>query len=449
MIGSLARKLSSIFSSLASSQRITEENIANSIREVRLALLDADVYYPVVKDFIAKVKQKVIGEKVWKHVSPGQQFIRCLHEELTTLLGNSDKEELIIQGNPSVVLLCGLQGAGKTTTCAKLASYVIEEGKAKKVLVVPCDRKRFAAVDQLKTLIAQTQADLYQSEGGNPVEITREALEYAKAYNYDFVLIDTAGRLHLDDELMSELASIQKVSQAKERLFVMNLAMGQDAVATAQAFDDLLDLTGVIISMTDGDARAGAILSMKSVLGKPIKFEGCGERIRDLRLFNPASMADRILGMGDTVNLVNEIRQYISEEEDQELGKKLTTATFTYNDYYKQIQAFRRLGPLRKLMSMMPRMHGAQPSDQDIEESERQMKHTEAIILSMTPEEREERVELDMSRMKRIASGCGLTLGDVNRFRKHMAQSKKFFKGMTKEKMEQMKKKMSGGSPWR
>ncbi|AFS24869.1 signal recognition particle protein [Chlamydia psittaci] len=447
MISSLSQKLSSIFSSLVASRRITEENISEAIREVRLALLDADVNYHVVKSFIAKVKEKVLGEEVWKHVSPGQQFIRYLHEELTELLG--DKTDLNTSGNPGVILLCGLQGTGKTTTCAKLAAYVLEERKAKKVLVVPCDLKRFAAVEQLRNLISKTKAELYNSEGQDPVKVVSQALDYAKQEGHDLVLIDTAGRLHVDEVLMEELASIQKVSHACERLFVMNLAMGQDAVSTAKAFDNYLDLTGVIISMTDGDARAGAVLSMKSLLGKPIKFEGCGERIQDLRPFNAESMADRILGMGDTVHFVQKMRECISEEEDEELGKKLIESTFTYEDYYKQIKAFRRMGPLRKLMGMMPSFCGAKPSDKEIADSEEHMKKTEAIILSMTPQERKEEVDLDMSRMKRIASGCGLTLGDVNQFRKRMMQSKKFFKNMSKERIEQMKKKMSGGNLWR
>ncbi|WP_375793161.1 signal recognition particle protein [Chlamydia sp. 12-01] len=447
MISSLSQKLSSIFSSLISSRRITEENISEAIREVRLALLDADVNYHVVKSFIVKVKEKILGEEVWKHVSPGQQFIQYLHAELTELL--SGKADLVISGNPGVILLCGLQGTGKTTTCAKLAAYVLEERKAKKVLVVPCDLKRFAAVDQLRNLISKTQAELYNSEGQDPVKVVSQALDYAKQHGHDLILIDTAGRLHVDEVLMKELASIQQVSKSCERLFVMNLAMGQDAVATAKAFDDYLDLTGVIISMTDGDARAGAVLSMKSLLGKPIKFEGCGEKIQDLRPFNAESMADRILGMGDTVHFVQKMRECISEEEDEELGKKLIESTFTYEDYYKQMKAFRRMGPLRKLMGMMPNFGGTKPSDKDIADSEEHMKKTEAIILSMTPQERKEGVELDMSRMKRIAAGCGLTLGDVNQFRKRMAQSKKFFKNMSKERMEQMKKKMSGGNLWR
>ncbi|AAP05400.1 signal recognition particle protein [Chlamydia caviae] len=447
MISSLSQKLSSIFSSLVSSRRITEENISEAIREVRLALLDADVNYHVVKSFIAKVKEKILGEEVWKHVSPGQQFIRYLHEELTELL--SGKADLITSGNPGVILLCGLQGTGKTTTCAKLAAYALEEGKAKKVLVVPCDLKRFAAVDQLRNLISKTRAELYNPEGQDPVKVASQALDYAKQHGHDLVLIDTAGRLHVDEVLMEELASIQKISKSCERLFVMNLAMGQDAVTTAKAFDDYLDLTGVIISMTDGDARAGAVLSMKSLLGKPIKFEGCGEKIQDLRPFNAESMADRILGMGDTVHFVQKMRECISEEEDEELGKKLIESTFTYEDYYKQMKAFRRMGPLKKLMGMMPSFGGAKPSDKDIADSEEHMKKTEAIILSMTPEERKEEVELDMSRMKRIAAGCGLTVGDVNQFRKRMAQSKKFFKNMSKERIEQMKKKMSGGNLWR
>ncbi|EPP35053.1 signal recognition particle protein [Chlamydia ibidis] len=448
MISSLSQKLSSVFSSLVSSRRITEENICESIREVRLALLDADVNYHVVKSFIAKVREKILGNEIWKDVSPGQQFIRCLHEELVDLLRDG-REDLVLQGNPAVVLFCGLQGAGKTTTCAKLAAYLIREKKARKVLVVSCDLKRFAAVEQLKNLISQTQADFYESEFQDPKKTAAEALAYAEAHGHDLVLIDTAGRLHVDEALMEELVEIQKCVHACERLFVMNLAMGQDVVATAKAFDDKLDLTGVVLSMTDGDARAGAVLSMKSLLAKPIKFEGCGEKILDLRPFNSESMADRILGMGDTVHFVKKMQECISEEENEELGKKLMTATFTYEDYHKQMMAFRRLGPLRKLMSMMPSLGGARPTDQEMEQSEKHMKKTEAIILSMTPEERKEKVDLSMSRMKRIASGCGLTLGDVNQFRKQMMQSKKFFKGMTKDKIEQMRKKMSGGNLWR
>lgn len=447
MISSLSQKLSSIFSSLISSRRITEGNISEAIREVRLALLDADVNYHVVKDFIAKVKQRILGEEVWKHVSPGQQFIKYLHKELVELLNG--KTELIISGNPSVILLCGLQGTGKTTTCAKLAAYVIRERKAKKVLVVPCDLKRLAAVDQLRSLISATSAELYISNSQNPVDVALQALDYARASGHDLVLIDTAGRLHLDDDLMQELVSIHNVACSCERLFVMNLAMGQDAVATAKAFDQYLDLTGVIVTMTDGDARAGAVLSMKNLLGKPIKFEGCGEKIEDLRLFNAESMADRILGMGDTVHFVQKMRESFSEKEGQEFEKKLVEATFTYEDYYKQMRAFRRMGPLRKLVGMMPSFGGVRPSDKEIEDSEKHMKRTEAIILSMTPQERKEEVELDIGRMKRIASGCGLTLGDVNQFRKHMAKSKKFFKNMSKEKLEQMRKKMSGGNLWR
>lgn len=447
MISSLSQKLSSIFSSLVSSRRITEENVSSAIREVRIALLDADVNYHVVKDFIAKVKQKILGEEVWKHVSPGQQFIECLHRELLELI--DDSSELAIAGNPGVVLLCGLQGAGKTTTCAKLADYMIRERKAKRVLVVPCDLKRFAAVDQLKGLISKTQAEFYVSEEKDPVRMASQAVSYARSKGHDLVLIDTAGRLHVDEVLMEELSAIQKATAAGERLFVMNLAMGQDAVDTARAFDDRLHLTGVIVSMTDGDARAGAVLSIKSLLNKPIKFEGCGERIQDLRLFDATSMVERILGMGDTVHFVQKMRECVSEQENEELRKKLTEASFTYEDYYKQIKMFRRMGPLRKLIGMMPNFGGVRPGEKEIEESEAHMKRVEAMILSMTPKERREEVDLDMSRMKRIASGCGVTIGDVNQFRKHMAKSKKFFKGMNKEKMEQMTKKMSGGNLWR
>ena len=448
MINSLSQKLSSIFSSLFSAKRVTEESISDSIREVRLALLDADVHYLAVKNFIAKVKQKVVGEEVWKQVSPGQQFVKCLHEELVASLA-SDRADLSLQGRPAVVLFCGLQGAGKTTTCAKLADYVLREKKAKKVLVVSCDLKRFSAVDQLKGLIEQTGADLFQKEGQEPVDMAAAAVQYARNRDYDLLIVDTAGRLHVDEALMDELAAIARVTNPSETLFVMNAAMGQDAVVAAKAFDERLGLTGIVVSMADGDARAGAVLSVKSLLNKPIKFEGCGEKIKDLRLFNAQSMAERILGMGDTISLVDKMRECISEEEHKELEEKLTKATFTYEDFHKQMRAFRRLGPLRKIMNMMPSFGGAKPSDKDLEESEKQMKRNEAIILSMTPEERKELVELNMSRMKRIAAGCGLTLGDVNQFRKQMMQSKKFLKGMTREKMEQMRKKMSGGNLWR
>ncbi len=447
MISSLSHKLSSIFSSLMTSKRVTEENISDSIREVRLALLDADVNYQVVKEFIAKVKQRIIGEKVWKNISPGQQFIQCLHEEIASLLGKQGG--LSLSGSPAVVLLCGLQGTGKTTTCAKLADYLLREKKAKKILVVPCDLKRFAAVDQLKGLLAAIDVEVFSCDSTDPVDVAERALSFAREQYFDVVLIDTAGRLHVDEALMMELQDINEAVHPCERLFVLNLAMGQNAVATAKAFDEKLDLTGVIISMTDGDARAGAVLSLKSALNKPIKFEGYGERIQDLRPFEANSMAERILGMGDTVHLVQKMKECISEEENKELEEKLVKATFTYEDYYKQMLAFRRLGPLRKLVGMMPSFGGIRPSDKDLENSEKQMKRSEAIILSMTPEERKEKVELSMSRMKRIAAGCGLTLGDVNQFRKQMAQSKKFFKGMTKEKIEQMSKKMSGGSLWR
>ena len=316
-------------------------------------------------------------------------------------------------------------------------------------MVVSCDLKRFSAVDQLKGLIEQTGADLFQKEGQEPVDMAAAAVQYARNRDYDLLIVDTAGRLHVDEALMDELAAIARVTNPSETLFVMNAAMGQDAVVAAKAFDERLGLTGIVVSMADGDARAGAVLSVKSLLNKPIKFEGCGEKIKDLRLFNAQSMAERILGMGDTISLVDKMRECISEEEHKELEEKLTKATFTYEDFHKQMRAFRRLGPLRKIMNMMPSFGGAKPSDKDLEESEKQMKRNEAIILSMTPEERKELVELNMSRMKRIAAGCGLTLGDVNQFRKQMMQSKKFLKGMTREKMEQMRKKMSGGNLWR
>ncbi|WP_213357596.1 signal recognition particle protein [Chlamydiifrater phoenicopteri] len=447
MFGDLSQKLSKVFSSFTGARRVTEQGISEAIREIRLALLDADVNYTSVKSLISTIKEKVSKELLLKSSDPGTVFLSCVRQEVLSMLSSSDSE-LLCSGKPGVILLCGLQGAGKTTTAAKLALFLSEK-KCKKVLLVPCDLKRPAAVEQLKILGRQIGVDVFDpANESDPISVAKKSLEEAKRSGYDAVVLDTAGRLNVDDCLMNELESLHKSVPAGERLFVMNPSMGQDAVRVAKAFDDRVGITGLILSMTDGDAKGGCVLSIKEVLGKAIKFEGCGERVKDLREFDAESMADRIVGIGDVRSFMREVRELVSEEEDRALEEKLLKATFTYEDYYKQMKIFRRMGPLRKIMKMFPGFGGG-VKEKELEASEKEFTKTEAMILSMTPEERKELVALDMRRMKRIALGAGVTIGDINQFRKKMAQSKKFFKGMTKEKVEQIKKKMSGGNKWR
>ncbi|WP_213318245.1 signal recognition particle protein [Chlamydiifrater volucris] len=447
MFGDLSQKLSKVFSSFAGAKRVTDESLSEAVREIRLALLEADVGYSSVKNLIATIRARVSGGELVKSGDPGAVFLSHVREEVVSLLSSSD-QELFLTGKPGVILLCGLQGVGKTTTAAKLALFLSKK-KLKKVFLVPCDLKRPAAVEQLKILGSQAGVNVFDPEGdSSPLSVVEKSMEEAKREGYDIVILDTAGRQSIDDELMGELELLHKKVPQGERLFVMNPAMGQDAVKVAKAFDDKIGITGIILSMTDGNAKGGSVLSIKEFLGKAIKFEGCGERIQDLREFDAESMADRIVGIGDMRGFMKEMRELVSEEEDQEFEKKLVKATFTYEDYYKQMKVFRRMGPLRKIVKMFSGF-GGNPKEKELEASEKEFTKTEAMILSMTPEERKELVALDMRRMKRIALGAGVTLGDVNQFRKKMAQSKKFFKGMTKEKIEQMKKKMSGGNKWR
>lgn len=447
MFGLVSQKIASVFSSLMSSKRVTEDNIAQAIREIRLALLDADANYGIVKKFIARIKEQLIGQEVWKHTEPAQQFMACVREELQVLL-NDDRNDIMLTSSPSVILMCGLQGNGKTTTSVKLAHYLQKERRSR-VLLVPCDAKRYAAEEQLTVLARSVDVDVYDDAETVPANKATNALRYARKERYDVVIVDTAGRLHFDAEMMQELHSINEAcGGADEKLFVMNLAIGQDIVRVAEEFHQCLGITGVILSMVDGDAKGGAVLSIKELLGIPIKFEGYGERVQELRKFHAASMADRMLGMGDLLNLMREARECISEQDEVDLEEKLTTASFTYEDYYKQIRAFRRMGSMQKILSMMPKI-GRQLDKEQIASSEEEMKRTEAMILSMTRDERVCRVALDMSRIKRIAAGSGTTIGEVNQMRKKLDQAKKFFKGMTKEKMEQLSKKMRGGSLWR
>lgn len=426
MFGSLTEKFQEMFSSLTGKKTLTEDNISDAVRQVRLALLDADVNYSVASNFVKRVKEKALGDDVIKSVSPGQQFIKLVHEELIALMG-SEESELEIKGKPNVILLCGLQGSGKTTQCAKLAAYLKKKHPSKRTLLAACDLQRPAAIEQLKRLGAQIDIPVFSIDGEqNPIRVAKEALQHAKLENFDTLIVDTAGRLSIDEELMQQLDEIKIAVSPHEILFVASAATGQDAVKTASEFDKRIQISGTILTMLDGSARAGAAISIREVTNKPLKFEGIGEKIGDLQLFNPQSMADRILGMGDVINLVRKAEEHYDEEESKKLEKKLLKATFTYDDYLKQMSMIKRMGSFKSLLKMLPGMSNLGEIDFD----EKELTRLEAMITSMTLEERLEKVELVPSRRRRIATGSGTTIDDVNRMVKGFKKLKQFCKDM-------------------
>lgn len=442
MLGSLTSSLKNVFSKLTSAKRLTEDNISEAVNEVRLALLEADVNYSIAKTLVKKIKEKALGEQVIKSVTAGQQFIKIVHDELINLMGHEEKP-LNLEGQPPVILLCGLQGAGKTTHCAKLAKFLKKKGLCKNPLLVACDLQRPAAIEQLKTLGQQINVAVFTlSSTKNPLHVAKEALKQAKAENHDVMIVDTAGRLHIDQELMLELAEIKQALNPTEILFVANATTGQDAVNVANEFNKQMTITGSILTMLDGNARGGAAISIREVTGKPLKFEGIGERVDDLQVFNPQSMADRILGMGDTINLVKKAQEHMSEEESQKLEQKIRQATFTYDDYVKQMQTVKKMGSIKSLLGMLPGMSQLPSFDFD----EKEFFKIEAIILSMTNDERMEKCELVTTRRKRLAQGSGTEIEDVNKLVKSFKQAKQFFKNMPN--MKQLEK-MMGGSRWR
>lgn len=355
MFGALTGKLQDVFAGLSGKRRLSEENIAEAVRQVRLALLEADVHYGVTKTFVKRVKESALGEAVIKSVTPGQQFIKVIHDELAALMGGEERD-LVLQGSPSVVMFCGLQGSGKTTHCAKLAKFLKKQGKSQRPLLVACDLQRPAAIQQLQTLGEQIGVDVFVQEGTtDPVQVAKAAYARAKKDGYDLLLVDTAGRLHIDDELMEQLAAVKKAITPDEVLYVANATTGQDAVNTAKEFDARIEITGTILTMLDGNTRGGAAISIKEVTGKPLLFEGIGERLDDIQLFNPSSMADRILGMGDTINLVKKAQEYIDEDEAQKLEQKIKKATFTFDDYLNQMQMVKKMGSLKGLLESTKR----------------------------------------------------------------------------------------------
>lgn len=442
MLGLLTDKMHTLFRKLSGKSKLTEDNISEAVSDVRLALLEADVNYGVVKNLLKRVKEKALGDAVLKSVTPGQQFIKIVHDELAALMGGQEAA-LNLKGNPPVIMLCGLQGSGKTTASVKLARYLKKKGLIKNPLIAACDLQRPAAIEQLKVLGAQVQVPVFAVEGAvDPVKVARQSLEKACKDDFDLLIVDTAGRLHLDEELMKQLEEVKAAINPQEVLFVANAALGQDAVNTAAEFNKRVAITGSILTMLDGNARGGAAISIREVTGQPLKFEGVGEKIEDLQVFNPLSMADRILGMGDTINLVRKAEEHINEDEAKKMEQKLRDATFSYVDYLSQIQMVKKMGSLKGLLSMLP---GASQL-KELDFNEKEFFRVEAMIQSMTQEEREERCELVPTRRLRIAKGSGTKIDDVNKLVKSFTQAKKFFKNMPN--MKQMQK-MMGGSLWR
>lgn len=442
MLGALSEKMQGLMAKLVGKQKLTEENISEAVNDVRMALLEADVNYGVTKTLVKRVKDKALGDDVIKSVTPGQQFIKIVHDELAALMGGGESG-IAVQGKPTIVMVCGLQGSGKTTFCAKLALFLKKKNQAKNPLLAACDLQRPAAISQLETLGAQINVPVFTIPGEkDPLNVAKQALKKAQQDNNDILIIDTAGRLHIDDELMQQLEKLKSLLKPSEILFVANAATGQDAVNVAAAFNQKVEVTGNVLTMLDGNTRGGAAISIREVTGKPLKFEGIGEKVDDLQIFNPNSMADRILGMGDTINLVKKAQEHFNEDEAKKLEQKMRDASFTFADYMQQIQTFKKMGPLKSLMNMLPGM--SQLKDLNIDDKE--LVRVEAIIQSMTPAERSEECELSHARRNRIAKGSGTKIDDVNKLVKSFKQTKQFFKNMPS--MKQMQK-MMGGSLWR
>lgn len=442
MFGTLTEKFRGILDKVRGQRKLTEQTIADAVGEVRLALLEADVNYVVAKTFVSRVREKALGQDVLQSVTPGQLFIKIVHDELQTLMGG-EEATLDLSGKPAVIMLCGLQGSGKTTHCAKLARYLKKKNLCKQPLLVACDLQRPAAVEQLRILAEQTGVESFTLKTTqDPLEVARQALNYAKEHGNDLLIFDTAGRLHIDEEMMTQLEKLKALVKPTEVLFVANAATGQDAVTVAAAFNTRVAVTGTILTMLDGNTRGGAAISIREVTGKPLKFEGIGEKLDDLQSFHPRSMADRILGMGDTINLVKKAQEHFDEESTAKLEDKLRKASFTYDDYLAQMQTMKKMGSLKSLLSMLP---GVSSMKGMLDFDEREFVKMEAIIQSMTPAERAEKCELIPGRRKRIANGSGTSIEAVNKLVKSMKQAKQFFKNMPAKKDLQ---KMLGGALW-
>ena len=424
MFENLSERLERSFKILKGQGKITELNVAETLKEVHRSLLDADVNYKIAKDFTNRVKEKALGMNVLTAVKPGQMMVKIVHDELAELMGGKNVE-VDIKGNPAIILMSGLQGSGKTTFSGKFAN-LLKNKKGKKPLLVACDVYRPAAIEQLKVLGEQIQVPVYSDETTkDPVRIALDAIKQAKAKGYDVVIVDTAGRLAIDEQMMNEIAAIKEAIHPNETLFVVDAMTGQDAVNTAREFNERLDFNGVILTKLDGDTRGGAALSIRTVVNKPIKYVGTGEKLEALDAFHPERMADRILGMGDIVSLVEKAQEQFDAEEAKKLQKKISRNQFNFNDFLSQIQQIKKMGNIKDLASMIP---GVGKALKDIDIDDDAFKGVEAIIYSMTAAEREDPALINGSRRKRIAEGSGTTVQDVNRLLKQFEESKKMMK---------------------
>ena len=438
MFDNLSERLERSFKILKGEGRITEINVAETLKDVRRALLDADVNYKVAKSFTDQVKAKALGQNVLTAVKPGQLLVKIVHDELAHLMGGQ-ATDINLKGHPAVILMAGLNGAGKTTLSGKLA-LLLKNKRGRKPLLVACDVYRPAAVEQLRVLAEQIEVPIYMNlECKDPVQIAREGIHEAKAKGYDTVIVDTAGRLAIDEELMREIAAIKEAAQPDETLFVVDAMTGQDAVNTAKEFNERLDFDGVVLTKLDGDTRGGAALSIRTVVDKPIKFVGTGEKMEALDVFHPERMADRILGMGDIVSLVERAQEQYDEKEAQRLQRRIQKNQFDFNDFLAQIQQIKKMGNLKDLASMIP---GVGKALKDVDIDDDAFKGIEAIILSMTPKERQRPEILNQSRKMRIAKGSGTSIQEVNRLVKQFDQTRKMMKMMTGSKMKAMMGKM-------
>lgn len=426
MFENLSDRLQDVVHKIKGYGKITEENISEMMREIRLSLLEADVNYKVVKEFTNNVKEKALGEEVNKSLNPGELFVKIVKDELTELLGG-ENTPLNISGNPATLMLVGLQGSGKTTTIGKLANYLRKNNK-KKPLLVACDVYRPAAIDQLKQIGKELNIEVYSEGKGNSVEISKNAIKYAKDNGYDYVLIDTAGRLQIDESLMDELINIQKEVNPDETILVIDSMMGQDAINVINGFNDKIKLSGVILTKLDGDTRGGVALSVKHLTNLPIKFIGVSEKMDGLTPFYPERMASRILGMGDILSIVEQVQSEIDEKEAEKTAKKMMKGNFDLEDFLNQLNQIKKLGPLENLLKLLP---GAKKMGlNNVNIDPKIMKRTEAIVLSMTPEERRDPSILKASRKKRIADGSGTTVTDVNKLLNQFEEMKKMMKMM-------------------
>lgn len=431
MFDNLSERLERSFKILKGEGRITEINVAETMKDIRKALLEADVNYKTAKAFTDRVKEKALGQNVLGAIRPGQLLVKITHDELADLMG-SEASDINLKGNPAVILLSGLQGSGKTTFAGKLANR-LKNKKGKKVMLVACDVYRPAAIEQLRVLGEQLQIEVYtEPEESNPVRKAQKAVEKAKTYGYDAVIVDTAGRLAVDEQMMQEITAVKEAIRPSETLFVVDAMTGQDAVNTAKEFNDRLDFDGVVLTKLDGDARGGAALSIRSVVEKPIKFISTGEKMEAIDVFHPARMADRILGMGDVVSLVERAQEQYDEEEARRISKKIAHNQFDFNDFMSQIQQIKKMGNMKDLMGMIPGMDKAMKG---VEVSDDAFKPIEAIINSMTPAERANPALLNGSRKQRIAKGSGTSIVELNRFLKQFEQTSKMMRMVSKQRM--------------